>query len=218
MQLVYPHMENSDESWNVVSLRERKKLETRRNIRQVALDLALQSGMANLTVEAIAEAAEVSPRTFFNYFSCKEDALVTDTAATVAELRPLIVNRPLDETPLQSLQAVLTEADPLSLTKANRERALARQRLVQDNPALMSRQLAQYSTMERELTGVFADRFGVDRDDDLRPALVAAVAVGIIRVALRRWTAGGTESLSNVLRSVFDLVDEGALTTPPSAR
>lgn len=218
MQLVYRYMENSDESLNTVGLRERKKLETRRAIRQAALDLALESGMKNLTVEAVAEAAEVSPRTFFNYFSCKEDALIADTAEPTAEVCALIMERPLDESPLKSLSVVLTETDPLSLMQASRERSLARQRLVQDNPALLSRQLAQYSAMEQELADTFAGRLGVDRGDDLRPALVAAVAVGLIRVALHRWTAGGTETLSDVLRSVFDLVDEGALTMPPDTR
>lgn len=218
MQLVYPDMENSDEPLKVASLRERKKLETRHIIRQVALDLALEWGMEGLTVETIADVAKVSPRTFFNYFSCKEDALITDIAAPTAELCALIMDRPLDESPLTSLRAAITEADPLSLMQANQERALTRQRLVQDNPALMSRQLAQYSAMESELAGAFAERLGTDRDDDPRPALVAAMAVGIVRVALRRWTAGGTESLSDVLRSVFDLVDEGVLTMPPDPR
>lgn len=211
-------MEKSNKPVNPEGLRERKKRETRRNIRRVALDLALESGMENLTIEAIADAAEVSPRTFFNYFSCKEDALVADAAEPTAELCSLIMERPLNEPPLQSLRVVITETDPLSLMQANRERALARQRLVQNDPALTSRQLAQYAAMERELAGTFADRLGVDQDEDLQPALVAAVAVGLIRVALRRWTAGGTKSLSDVIGSVFDLVDEGVLTMPPGIR
>lgn len=209
-------MENLDASRMSVGRRERKKIETRRTIRRVALDLAIELGMEHLTIEAITEAADVSPRTFFNYFSCKEDALVTDAAMAATELRPLIVARPPEESPLHALRMVITEADPFSLTQANRERALARQRLVQENPSLLPRQLAQYSSLERELAETLAERLAVDPDQDLRPALLAGITVSVLRVALRRWTAGGPESLSELFRSSFDLLERGVLTNTPT--
>lgn len=209
-------MENLDASRMPVGRRERKKIETRRTIRRVALDLAIELGMEHLTIEAITEAADVSPRTFFNYFSCKEDALVTDAAMAATELRPLIVARPPEESPLHALRMVITEADPFSLTQANRERALARQRLVQENPSLLPRQLAQYSSLERELAETLAERLAVDPDQDLRPALLAGITVSVLRVALRRWTAGGPESLSELFRSSFDLLERGVLTNTPT--
>ncbi|GGH91296.1 TetR/AcrR family transcriptional regulator [Arthrobacter liuii] len=58
------------------SLRERKKAETWSAIHEAAASLAQQRGLEHATVEAIAESAGVSPRTFFNYFPAKEDAVL----------------------------------------------------------------------------------------------------------------------------------------------
>ena len=69
------------------SLRERKKLATRRSLRRVAFDLVAERGFAHVTVEDIAEAADVSPRTFFNYFPSKEAALFGTDPDRVAALR-----------------------------------------------------------------------------------------------------------------------------------
>jgi len=58
------------------SLRERKKVETWSAIHEAAASLAQERGLEQATVEAIAESAGVSPRTFFNYFPSKEDAVL----------------------------------------------------------------------------------------------------------------------------------------------
>ena len=57
-------------------LRERKKAATWLALHESAASLALQHGVDQTTVEAIAASAGVSPRTFFNYFEVKEDAIV----------------------------------------------------------------------------------------------------------------------------------------------
>ena len=57
-------------------LRERKKAETWAALHEAAASLALEHGVDQTTVEAIAASAGVSPRTFFNYFEVKEDAIV----------------------------------------------------------------------------------------------------------------------------------------------
>ena len=96
-------------------LRARKKQETRAALRRAALDLALRDGYDTVTVDAIAEAAHVSPRTFRNYFSIKEDAvlsLLPDVERHHADTFP---DRPADEPVLDSLEAAaidLVESGP----------------------------------------------------------------------------------------------------------
>jgi AcrR family transcriptional regulator len=58
------------------SLRERKKRETRERIREAAIELADAKGIAETTVEEICAAADVSVRTFFNYYPSKNAAIL----------------------------------------------------------------------------------------------------------------------------------------------
>src|SRR5437660_5453141 len=89
------------------SLRERKKLATRRLLRRAALILADERGLANVTVEDIAEAAEVSPRTFFNYFPSKEAALFGGDPDRAARLRDRVAGEAPGEPALDALRTVL---------------------------------------------------------------------------------------------------------------
>ena len=200
-----------------ISLRERKKLETRRTIRRVALDLATEHGLEELTVEAISQGADISPRTFFNYFSHKEDALVTDAAAAAKTLHSEIVARPADESPLHAIRAVITEHDLFSLMNTDRDRTLARQKLVQQHPTLTSRQLSQHALMERSLRDAVAERLDTDPEADLRPALVAGVAGAVLRIAIQRWTARNDTTLSDLLVTAFDMLEQGLLSHTPFA-
>src|SRR5258707_8017576 len=90
-----------------VSLRERKKLATRRLLRRAALDLVAQRGLTNVTVEDIAEAAEVSPRTFFNYFPSKEAVLFGGDPDRAAELREGIATGSPGQPAIDVLRTVL---------------------------------------------------------------------------------------------------------------
>ena len=89
------------------SLRERKKLATRRSLRQVAFDLVAERGFAHVTVEDIAEAADVSPRTFFNYFPSKEAALFGTDPDRVTALRERLVHEAPGQPALDALRVVM---------------------------------------------------------------------------------------------------------------
>lgn len=191
--------------------RERKKAETRRAIRDAALALALEVGVDGVTVAQISDMADVAPRTFFNYFSCKEDALVTDGAAVAAQLREAILARPHAESPVDSLRLVIVDSAFVAGMESGREQMLQRQRLIQSDPGLLARQLAQFATMEHAFAEGIAERMGVD-PDDLRPATVAATALGVVRVGIRRWTVDDSRPLSDLIASGFDLLQQGELT------
>lgn len=196
----------SDETPANPGRRERKKAETRRAIRHAALELALELGVEEMTVAQISEVADIAPRTFFNYFTCKEDALVGDGTLTAAELRDRLVGRPAEEGPLAALRVALSEITLVTMLEADREQMLARQRLIQEHESLMARQLTQLATLERALAEGLAQRLGLDADEDLRPQVLAALSLGVLRVAIRRWTAAGSPSLRQLIAEGFEVL------------
>lgn len=189
--------------------RERKKQATRHALRHAALRLAMERGLDHLTVEDISERADVSPRTFFNYFSCKEDALVGGSPEAEEELRRAVTARPPGEPPLETLRAVLKELGAAQTTQDYREDVRLRQQLVAAHPALLPRRLAHYASLERVLTQELAARTGEDPKRDFRPALLAAVGVTVARLSFQRWSDDGERSLSAFIDEAFDQLARG---------
>lgn len=199
--------------------REQKKLDTRRAIRNAALDLAIEDGLENLTVELIAHNAGVSPRTFFNYFGSKEDALVTEAAEGATQVRALLLERPADESPMRALHHAIINSDYYGSVPPDRDRLLTRQRLTQKHPSLMAHQLGKIANAERTFAVALAERMNNDIDQDLVPELLAATAGSIIRVAMRHWVAEGDKPLYEVIDTAFkrfesiDLFRDGTVGT-----
>src|SRR5690606_37617680 len=108
--------------------RHRRTMRTRAAIEKAALRLFAEQGFANTTVEQIAEAADIAPRTFFRHFPSKEAVLYGDSEEAMAQLRQRLAARPADEHPVRSLTAAMLEsADQL---EEQREQFLQRAELL----------------------------------------------------------------------------------------
>lgn len=188
--------------------RERKKLETRRALASAALHLAAERGPDQVTIEDIAEAADVSVRTFFNYFSSKEEAIIGWDAAGLTDAAAKLLERPAEESPLEAMRNVVHEFIENAPDWAD-ERAL-RHRLVREHPSLLPRHLASHYELERALLHAMAQRLGVDPEDDLYSAVVVSTSVHAMRLALGWWEAKGRKvSLPDVLDEAFDALQSG---------
>ncbi|MEV1291069.1 TetR family transcriptional regulator [Pseudonocardia sp. NPDC049635] len=163
--------------------RERKKAATRTALAAAALRLCSEHGLEHVTVEQIADAADVAPRTFFNYFTSKEEAVVAGNATSTDVLVEAFAARPADEPVPESLRHALhaVVADP-----QHRERVL-RMRVLRGHPTLLAHQLAAFVAQERALAEAVVARTGADPARDLYPMLVAAAAVTGLRVAVQHW-------------------------------
>lgn len=181
----------------VQGLRERKKLATRAALAAAAVRLAAERGVDHVTVEDIALAADVSPRTFFNHFATKEEAFVADDFDRARSLLTGFRSEPVAAPPWASLTRLMGEhldAAPLSRKEA------AAQHAVRTSPAVLVQQFRQYAGLEADLVAEIARRTG-QRASDLAPRLMAACLVAAMRSALEAWLAEGTDASP---RALFD--------------
>ena len=171
-----------------MGLRERKKLATRAALGQAAWRLTIELGYEHARVEDIAAAAGVSTRTFNNYFSTKEEALlsvgVDRGARMVAALRDRPDGEPLWEALAHAMSGQFTGGGEVP-------RAYARS--IRFPPELAAAQRRLHASIEVALAAAIADRTGTDADRDLYPRLVAGVVVviGIIVGVVVAVTRGG---------------------------
>lgn len=198
-------------------LREWKKTTTAAALRSAALRLASERGLAHVTVEDIAAAAGVSARTFFNYFACKEDALVVPGAGLSEKVAGALAARPEGEPIVravqQSLLGLLAGFDP---PPELREDWALRAGLVESNPdSLLPRQMAAYASFEATLAQAIAARTGTDVDADLMPGLLAAVVAAASRSAMARWCHSPGSSLAALFAESLDAVASGFAALDP---
>ena len=90
-----------------VGLRERNKLRRREQITEAALRLFAERGFDGVTIDEIADAADVSRRTFFRYFARKEDVILAWKQQMADELRAALAERPEREPPLDAVHRAL---------------------------------------------------------------------------------------------------------------
>ena len=178
------------------SLRERKKLATRRSLRRHALDLVARRGFAHVTVEDIAEAADVSPRTFFNYFPSKEAALFGADPDRAASLRERLVREAPGAPALEALRIVIgtdaqAVADELGELGGDPVGWLRRMKEARADPHLRAAHAAQMALIERAAAEGLAERLGVDLERDPYPTLLAATATAVFRASIATWAASG---------------------------
>ena len=196
-----------------VGRRERKKSATHRQLRSAALRLVAKRGLQKVTVEDIAEAADVSTRTFYDHFASKEDAIVGFDAVRVNQFRTSLRARPPDEQPLRALRAVMR-----ALLDESSEEWPLRMEIIRFDPELLARMFASFASVEQAMIEVIGERTGADPDRDLYPVLVTAVATGAFRASVSSWhRTGEAVPLSKIFDAAFDQVAAG-LTVPSTTK
>jgi AcrR family transcriptional regulator len=197
-------------------LRERKKADTRAALADATLRLAVERGWEHVTVEAIATAADVSYRTFFNHFSSKEEALLLPGGVDQPRLSARLRAQPAGTGVLDAVRAAVRE--DLSALETDADGLRDRMTVIIGNPSLLPRLVEIGAADDREVALAIAERTGQDLEADLYPGLLAAVLSATVRVSLCRWhVQAGVTPLTTLVDEALDAVAAG-LPAPAATR
>jgi AcrR family transcriptional regulator len=189
-------------------LRERKREATRLRIATEAARLATERGVAGVTADEIADAADISRATFFRFFATKETAIAEGfSGPKVDELLDTLRAQPADLAPLDAVTATFRDLGQ-QLDADTRGLVLEQARIAQDSPALQAWMASAWLHDERLVAAVLAERMDTDPDDP-RARMVAAVAMAAMRTGLERWVAAdGAVDLAKLFDDALRVVSQ----------
>jgi len=170
-------------------LQERKRQAVRSYLSEVALRLLTDRDFESVTVDEITTAAGVSRRSFFRYFASKEDVVLQFLDQMAERLRDAVAARPQGESPIAAVHAALRPQ--VAVYAAHADRTLAVVRLLQRSAALRARELESRRRMRELVAEAIGRRLGLDHREDLRPRLLAGIALVPFDVAITTWVEGG---------------------------
>ncbi|GAA1213290.1 TetR/AcrR family transcriptional regulator [Rhodoglobus aureus] len=181
-----------------LGLRDRKRLETRLRIETAAVDIVTTEGLDGATVDMISERADISPRTFFNYFDSKEDAIlgIQDVGEVQRAIASGVASAETDDLVSAIVSTMFQIFGPMA---ARTQLKTQRMALVKEHPRLLSRQIHQFtqlnSTMSAAVVEFLTKREAtLPRDPEHVAEIAVATCVASVRIAVKEWIADGASA------------------------
>lgn len=196
----------------MAGLREQKKRLARDTLAKAALELFSEKGFEHTTVDEIAARAGISRRSFFRYFTSKEEAAFPKQNERLVQFRELLQRYEVKRNGVGAVrEACIAIARQYMAERAER---LARQRLVDSSNALRAFEQSADVEMERilvdELAALGPTPSASDLERTRRARIFAAAVMGLVRVVLREWFDGdGASDLEEIGRSAFLWLEHG---------
>jgi AcrR family transcriptional regulator len=163
------------------------------------MDLYVERGFEQTTVNEIAERAGLTARTFFRYFADKREVLFAGSAQLQDELVAALEAAPEDASPLAAVFAALEAA--AAMLGERPDYARQRQAVIDANPELQERELIKMASLGRSLADGLRRRGVPDPD----ASLAAELGVAVLRVAFERWVSGPKRrGLAQYVRESYD--------------
>jgi AcrR family transcriptional regulator len=186
------------------SLRERRRRETARAIQLATVRLGCAHGLDHVTIEMISAEAGISPRTFFNYYAYKEQAVWCDPP----EFDPAAVaafahgTRPL----MEDLEVLLV--GHLAQLETDRDLFAGMRILAEQHPKLLVLKETSLLDLRVKLTDILQQR--LTEEDPATLQLCALMLLDTIRLSIERWSCGETASIAVSVRDMLRRLRHGA--------
>jgi AcrR family transcriptional regulator len=208
-------------------LRSRKRAVMKASIERSAIDLALEHGYDNVTVDMICQASMVSQRTFFNYFGSKEGVVLGATPPMPSDGEVGAFVHGGGSNVLSDFVAMITN----TLVDHEPDPALfrARRALIMRTPELLTKETARMGELEEHFVRVILGRFEAEGrtmsdepnlEDEAR--MVVALTSGVLHYALRKWSstkdASASGSTRELLQGSIALIRRITGSEPPNIR
>ncbi len=194
---------------NGLTLRERHRAQTIREIVDAAFDLFASQGYNATTVEQIASRVGIAPRTFFRYFPSKEDVVFGDEESTVARLREGLQEMEPGELPLRHVaRVILAVQQPGSNARMERVRA----ELIAQIPAVHARSLRLVEALEEEIAAALLPHLTQHNRQVGTARMIAGAIFGSLRGARRTAGENRTADPEALVMAALRIAEHGAAT------
>ncbi len=213
-----PSEHSSDAEQHVATRRERKKLATRNALAQAALDLIQQKGLHHVTIEDIAEAADVSNRTFFNYFPSKEDVFcgdINDLGRAIAD--DITASAEGNRTPFELLSTSILQkiADNSENHDVKRQLLRSKIAIIQKEPQLLLAFSAATIKGEKEVYNALKAKFSkidteITHSHQIYLATLVTSTFATMRAVMMLWvTREDSPPLEDMIRQALSHLGNG---------
>ncbi|GAA0392299.1 TetR family transcriptional regulator [Paenibacillus motobuensis] len=186
-----------------LGLRERKKAKTIAAVQMHALRLFKEFGYHETTVEQIAEAAEISPSTFFRYFATKEDVVITDNYDSL--LTSAFGEQSSELSPLQALRQAITSG-MAHLSPEELKTVYERNQLIMSVPSLRAASLNNLTQSLQMFAKIVAERMG-RKEDDLVIRTLAGAVMGVNFSVMQYWSEHPEADFAKLLDESLALLE-----------
>jgi AcrR family transcriptional regulator len=178
----------------------RKQEVVRDEIWNAATDLFLEKGFDETTVEDIAARAGISRRTFFRYFSSKNDLMAQGVLSYGTILTEAINACPRKMHVREVFKTTVMIAARSASAHPNTSKIM---KIAATYPAARAAQLARMSEVQEQIASAYASR-GIDRAHNYAPGILAGLTLSILAIAFRAWFDQGQPDITRIVDQIFE--------------